>query len=142
MAYTIEKIDVWEGTVEDRSGGLADKLEPLAQAGVSLEFLLARRSEPGKGLLFLFPIKGAAQTRAAIAAGLCKATDVVALRVEGPDKPGLGANISRALGKAGISMRGMSAVALGRRCVVYISLDTADDAVKGRRVLAKALAKA
>ena len=142
MPYNINTVEVWEGTIEDRPGGLADKLEPLAQSGACFEFVLARRAEPGQGLLFLFPIKGARQTKAATEAGLCKAADLAALRIEGPDKPGLGAKISRSLGEAGVNMRGLSAVVVGERCAVFMSLDTKDDAAKARRVLAKTLARA
>jgi len=139
MAYTITKVDVWVGSIVDRPGGVADKLAPLAEAGARLEFLLARREKARKGLLFVAPIKGAKQAAAAKKAGLKKGAGVSALRIAGPDKAGLGACIGRALGDAGLNMRGISAMAVGRKSVFYVAFDKAQDAAKARRVLAKAL---
>lgn len=91
---------------------------------------MARRTPepPGKGILFAYPVKGAKVIRAA---------DIHSIRIEGTDKPGLGARIARALGQAGISFRGLSAIALGKKFVSHIALDTADDAAKAMRVLKK-----
>jgi len=142
MPYEITKADVWAGTIKDQPGGLAKKVEALADAGASLEFVIARRSpeKPGAGVVFLAPLRGARQLRAAKKAGLSKATNLCSLRVQGPDKPGLGARIARLLADEGINMRGLSAAALGRRCVVYFAFDSAADANKASRVLKKALA--
>ena len=43
MPFEVKKLDVWTGAIDDRVGGLSSKLEPLAQAGVDLQFLVARR---------------------------------------------------------------------------------------------------
>jgi len=137
MAYSVKRVDVWSGTIKDRPGGLAEKLEVLGEAGACLEFVFARRAGHGVGVAFLAPLKGAKQLKAAAAAGLSKTADLQAVRIEGPDKPGLGAKITCALGDAGVSMRGLSAMALGRRCMVYIALDSKKDAAKAQRVLAR-----
>ena len=141
MAYSIETIDIWSCAIQDRPGGLAERLTPLADAGAKLEFVLARRNRPRKGLLFVAPIKGAAQARAAKMAGLAKDDAITALRVEGPDKVGVGAAMTAALAEADISLRGFSAAAIARKCVCYIAFDTAQDAAKSRRILAKVLRK-
>ena len=72
MAVVITKIDVWSGEIQDRCGGLTEKIEALVGAGVNLEFVIARRApdKPGTGLVFLAPPQGAAQARAA-KAGPC-----------------------------------------------------------------------
>ena len=139
MAYTIAKVDIWVGSIVDRPGAVAEKLAPLAEAGAKLEFLLARRDKARKGLMFVAPIKGAKQAAAAKKAGLKKGAGISALRIEGPDKAGLGADMSAALGEAGVNMRGISAMALGRKSVFYLAFDKAQDAAKAKRVLAKAL---
>jgi len=100
---------------------------------------MARRARRGVGLVFMTPIKGAAQIKAAKATGLAKATDLQGICVEGPDKAGLGATITNALADAGINVRGLSAAAIGRRCVCYIALDSTKDANKAVRVLKKAI---
>ena len=139
MPYTINTVDVWAGTVADRPGGAAEKLSALSEAGANLEFVIARRDKPGSGILFCAPIKGAAQTRAAKKAGLSKAESLRSLRIEGPDKPGLGARITGALADAEVNVRGISAAALGRRAVVYFAFDNPKDAGRGRQAIKKTL---
>lgn len=141
MAYEVNKVDVFAGSLADRPGGLADKLEALAGAGANLEFVVARRSPegPGSAVVFVAPIKGPKQIRAAQGQGMSKTDSLHSLRVEGPDKPGLGARITRTIADAGINMRGLSAAALGRRMVVYFAFDSNDDARKASAVLKKAL---
>jgi hypothetical protein len=138
MTLKATKAEVWVVTIEDRAGGVADKLEVLAKAGASLEMVLARRTEqPGKGVLFATPVKSAKATRAAQEAGFAKPANIHSVRIEGGDKPGLGAQISRALGDAGISFRGISAVAIGRKFVSYLACDSAEDAAKAVAALKK-----
>lgn len=141
MAYTITKVDVWVGTIEDRPGALAEKLQALSQAGSNLEFVISRRApdKPGTGVVFLAPLTGAAQTRAAKKSELTKRESSHSLRVEGPDRPGLGAKITRSLADVGINLRGVSAAALGRRSVAYFAFDSSSDASKAGRILRKVL---
>ena len=141
MAYRIRKVDVWAGEIEDRPGGLAKKLAALAEAGANFEFLISRRApeKPGTGVVFLTPIRGAAQKRAATETGLNTTDSLHSLRVEGADRPGLGAKMTRALADAGINLRGLSAAALGRRGVTYFAFDSASDAEQAIRILRKVL---
>lgn len=141
MAYRINKVDVWVAEIEDRPGGLAQKLARLTEAGANFEFLIARRApeKPGTGVIFLTPIKGAAQKRAAAETGLSTTDSLHSLRVEGADRPGLGTKMTRALADAGINLRGISAAALGRRSVTYFAFDNASDAENAIRILRKAL---
>lgn len=139
MPYTIEKIDVWSTTVSDRVGALDTILEPLAKAGANLQFVLGRRSKPGQGIVFLAPLKGAAVQRAAKKAGLAKDPTIAALRIEGPDKAGLGAKLTRTLAEAGVNIRGFVANAIGRKMVLLLALDTTADAAKARDLIKKAL---
>ena len=140
MAYSIEKIDVWMGPIADVPGGAAGILAPLADAGANLEFVFARRDKHNKGVVFVAPVKGTGQINAAKKAGLAKSASVQAVRVAGPDKRGIGAAITGALGEAGINMRGLSAVAVGRKSVCYVALDSKKDTTKAVRILKKALA--
>jgi hypothetical protein len=137
MPYTVSKVDMWIGRIEDRVGGLAEKLTPLADAGSDLELVIARRQRhmPGKGLVFLGPVKGGKSTKAARAAGLRKASDMVALRVEGLNKPGEGGRITRRLADAGVNLRGISALVLGKKFVAFIAFDSDADATKAARIL-------
>lgn len=141
MAYTVKKVEVWAGEIVDRPGGLADKLAALSNAGASLEFLISRRAadKPGTGVVFLTPIKGMKQKRAAQGAGLGTTDSLHSLRVEGPDRAGLGSKMTSALADAGINLRGVSSAALGRRAVTYLAFDSAADAETAIRILKKTL---
>ncbi|MBI3463000.1 MAG: amino acid-binding protein [Planctomycetes bacterium] len=137
MPYSVSKVEVWTSEIADQVGGLAAKLEPLAGAGVDLQFVIARRQAhiPGKGVVFLSGRSGPKAAKAALAAGLVKATDLAALRVEAPNKPGDCHKVTRLLADAGISLRGLSASVIGNRYVLFLAFDTAADANKAARLL-------
>ena len=138
MAVKASKAEVWVATIEDRAGGAADKLDALAEGGANLEMLLARRTEtPGQGVMFVTPVKGAKAVKAAQEAGFAKPENIHSVRVEGGDKPGLGAKIARTLGDAGINFRGVSAVAIGTKFISYIACDSAEDAARAIAALKK-----
>ena len=141
MAYAISKVAVWAGEIADRPGGLASTLGALKAAGSNIEFLVARRApdKPGTGVVFVTPIKGAKQKAAAQNAGLATSEGLHSVRIEGPDRAGLGATMADALAGAGINLRGISAAALGRRAVTYLAFDSAADADAAVRVLKKSL---
>ena len=141
MAYSVNKVDVWVAEIDDRPGGLADKLDGLTQAGATFEFVISRRSpeNPGKGVVFLTPIKGAKQTRAANDAGFNTTSRVHSVRVSGPDRQGLGVKMTRALADGGINLRGVSGAAIGRQSVAYFAFDNAEDAMNAMKILKKTL---
>jgi hypothetical protein len=139
MKLNVSQTYTWAAVIDDRPGGLADKLAALAVAGANLEVIIARRApeQRGSGVVFVTPLKGAKQTKAAEAAGFQKTKSLHSLRVEGADKPGMGAKLTQALAEAGINLRGLSATALGKRYVTHLALDTAQDAAKAASVLKK-----
>lgn len=141
MAYSVKKVDVWAGEIADRPGGLAEKIESLSSAGANLEFIIARRAadKPGTGVVFVTPIKGTKQKSAAQGTGFASTDSLHSVRVEGPDKAGLGAKMTKAISEAGINLRGLSAAALGRRAVSYLAFDSAADANSAVSILRKAL---
>jgi hypothetical protein len=109
--------------------------------------VIARRRDDqiGAGKVFLTPITGNKVLQAASAAGLSPATTVGTLRVEGSDAPGLGGRITRAIGNAGINVRGVTAAVIGSKFVAYIGLDSsadADAAASALRGLSTGAAKA
>ena len=139
MTFKAAKAEVWAVGIDDRAGGVADKLELLAKAGASFEMVFARRTPetPGKGMLFATPVKGAKVIRATKEAGMGIPATVFSVRVEGADRPGLGSKIARALGDAGVSFRGISGIAIGRKFVSYIACDSAADQAKAIAALKK-----
>ncbi|PYM13219.1 MAG: amino acid-binding protein, partial [Verrucomicrobia bacterium] len=74
MKLKVTRAVVWAASIEDRPGALADKLGALAKGGAKLDFVLARRApeSPGMGVVFVAPLKGERQMRAAIDAGFVK----------------------------------------------------------------------
>jgi len=141
MVYSVKKVDVWAGDVADRPGGLAAAIAALSSAGANLEFLIARRApdKPGTGAVFLTPIRGAKQKAAAQGAGLSLSDSLHSVRIEGPDRAGLGAKMTGALADAGINLRGVSGAAVGRRAVTYFGFDSGADADTAVRILKKTL---
>ena len=139
MALEVTKVAVWAGEIQDKPGGLAEKLDALAAAGADLEFVIARREakKKGKGVVFVAPIKGVKQAAAARKAGLKKATTLCSLRVTGPNKKGAGAELTCALAEAGINLRGLSAAKIGRKYVLYLAFDKAADSTQAARVMRK-----
>lgn len=139
MKLKVTRMQVWRSAIDDRVGGAADRLEPLARTGADLEFVFARRTpeQPGAGVVYVAPVKGAKVIAAARQAGFSQPEDIYFLRIEGSNKAGLIGAVTRALGDAGISFRGVSAASLGRTGVAHIAFDTAADATKGARVLSR-----
>jgi hypothetical protein len=134
---TVERVDVWAASIQDEPGGLAGKLAPLAAAGADLEFAIARRApdKPGTGVVFVTPLRGDAQTAAGEKAGFAVADSLHSVRIEGDNKPGCGAEITKKLADAGINLRGVSAAVMGDRFIMYLGLDTAEDADKAMSLL-------
>ncbi len=139
MKLSVSRTDVWAATIDDRPGGLAEKLDALASAGANLEFIIARRmpDQPGTGVVFVTPIKGTKQVKAAQEAGFQKSDSLHSVRAEGADKPATGAKMTRAMADATLNLRGLSAAAIGSKFVTHLAFDTADDAAKAANVLKK-----
>ena len=139
MKLNVSRTDTWAAMIDDRPGGLARKLAALAAAGANLEFIIARRApeQRGSGVVFVTPLRGAKQVKAAETVGFQKTESLHSLRVEGADKPGMGAKLTEALAKAGVNLRGLSAAAIGKRHVTHLALDTAKDAARAAAVLKK-----
>lgn len=139
MKLKVSRVEVWMASIDDRAGGAADKLEPLSAAGADFEFVLARRApeSPGKGLLFVYPVKGAKVTRAAQEAGFARSDGVHSVRIEGADRPGAGAKMLRALAAAGINIRAIATTGIGRKFVSFLAVDSEGDAATAASILKK-----
>jgi hypothetical protein len=135
MRYRITKEHVWVGAVEDRPGGVANKLKALSDAGLDLELIISRRDWSGQGLLFVSPLRTLDELDAAERAGLSKEKTILTLRVETPNMVGLGARLAGALAEARINMRDYSGAAIGDRAVTNIAFDSNEDTDRARDVL-------
>ncbi len=130
MDLIVERMDVWAASIADEPGALADMLEALGEAGADLDFVLARRSpeKAGAGVVFLTPLRGDAEIEAASDLGFNVTSSVHSVRVEGKNEPGVSAKITALLADAGLNLRGLSAAVVGPRFVMYIGLDSEEDA--------------
>ena len=137
MELTVERVDVWAASIKDEPGGLSNKLKGLAQAGADLDFVIARRApeKPGTGVVFVTPLRGDKEEAAAADSGFTVTNSLNSVRVEGENKPGIGAEMTEKLAQAGINLRGLSAAVSGARFILYLALDTADDAAKAIEIL-------
>ena len=134
----VERVDVWAATIEDKPGGLAQMLAGLREAGADLDFILARRSadKPGKGVVFVTPLRGDAEVRAAATLGFNVTGSVHSVRVEGENKPGIASELTAKLAAKRINLRGLSAAVTGSRFILYLGFDSEADANKAVKTLA------
>ena len=137
MEMVVERVNVWAASIRDEVGGLGELLTGLQDAGADLDFILARRTaeRPGTGVVFATPLRGDAEVAAAANLGLNLTSSVHSLRIEADDGPAIAAALTRKLAGARISMRGFSAAVIGSRVIVYIGLDSSEDADEAVEVL-------
>ena len=138
MPFRISRVEVWSTEVPDRPGAAAAILDALSRTGADLHYLFTRphptRSE--RTLIFLAPIVGPEQERAARSVGLGPAPDTPMLCVEGDNEPGIGSQVMGWLAVAGINLRGLSISAVGDRFAAYLAFDSPDSATSALQVLA------
>lgn len=137
MDLIVERVNVWASSIKDQVGGLTRKLKGLKEAGANLDFVIARRTpeDPGKGVVFVAPLRGDREIAAAANLGFNVTRSVYAIRVDGDNKPGLAADVTKILADAGITLRGFSAAVIGPRFIFYIGFDSKDDAKKAIELL-------
>ena len=138
MSFKLDRIHIWSGEIQDQAGGMVAKLAPLAQAGANLEYILTRRlvSKPGAGFLYVAPVTGPSQVRAARSVGLSESHDTVVLRVEGDNQAGLAHRLTQQWALAGINLQGLTMSVLDNQFVGYAAFDTVEDANKAAQILA------
>jgi hypothetical protein len=137
MGFKLDRAHVWSGEVADQAGGVAAKLSLLAQAGTNLEYIYTRRQpdKPGTGVLYVAPITGPLQVRAAKSAGLAETSNPVVLRVEGDNQAGLAHKLTQQWALAGLTMQGLMMSVLGGKFVGYASFDNVQDANRAAAIL-------
>jgi hypothetical protein len=138
MSYKFDRVHVWSCEVADQAGGVAGKLAFLAQAGANLEYVFTKRllDKPGSGVLYVAPVSGAAQVRAARAAGMSETETPVVRRIEGDNEAGLVHRLTQQWAIAGISFHSLTMTVLGTKFVGYVAFDTIDDANRAAQILA------
>jgi len=137
MDLLINRVDVWAASTVDKPGGVSGVLKGLYEAGADLDFVIARRApdKPGKGVVFLTPIQGDREVKAASTLGFNLTSRVNSVRVEGDNVPGAAAGLAELIADAGINIRGFSAAVIGPRYIAYIGFDSSSDAENAARII-------
>ncbi len=141
MSYSINKVEVWAADIPNRAGTLSRVLDGVSSAGAQLEFMIARKMNDATSRVFVAPIKGAKRVKAASGVGLKRAAGLLSLRIEGPDRPGLGSKITNAVAQQGVNLRGASAAAVGKKAVFYLAVESEQDLKEATRAVRKVLGK-
>jgi predicted amino acid-binding ACT domain protein len=139
MDLEVERVDVWAAPIQDKTGSLASMLKGLQKAGADLQFIIARRSAdtPGTGVVFVTPLRGEQETRAASQLGFNVTQSLKSIRVRGLDRAGIVADLMQALADGGINLRGLSASVIGSQFIAYVGVDTSDDVTKAIDILGR-----
>src|SRR6266508_1982704 len=95
-------------------------------------WMFGRRApeEPGKGVVFVTPLQGDREIRAAADVGFNVTRRLHSVRITGRDQPGIAAELTQKLADGRINLRGFSASVIGTQFVAYVAVDTASDANK------------
>ena len=138
MSFKWDRVHVWSCEVKDQAGAVAAKLAYLARADANLEFVFTQRlpNKPGHGVLYVAPITGPAQVRAAKEAGLHETDQPVVRRMEGDNEAGLAHHLTQQWSLAGISLQGLTMAVLGTKFIGYAAFDAVADANRAAQILA------
>ena len=139
--FNVTKVDLWSVPIDDRPGGLVAKLEPMVKNGADLDFLLGRAvgDAPGRGIMFFTPVKGERQLQAAEQIGLQRNDKRYCLQIEGADEPGSIYRILYALKEENLNLEEVSAASVMGQFVAYLAFESAEDADRATRRLARPL---
>ena len=129
MNLKTSRVDIWAAEIDDLPGGLARALHAIAEQGVELTHVVARRQPElsGRGIVLVIPQTGREHLEIIVDVRLRPANGFAALKIEGSDEPGAGARITRAIADAQVNMNALSCAVIGRRFVCYAIFDHAED---------------
>ena len=138
MSFKWDRVHVWSCEITDQPGSVSSKLAHLAHADANLEYIFTKRlpNKPGFGVLYVAPVTGAAQVRAAKAADMHEVDSPVVRRIEGDNEAGLGHHVTQQWAMAGISLQGLTMAVLGNKFVAYAAFDTVNDANRAAQIVA------
>lgn len=138
MSFKWDRVHLWSVEVADKAGSVAEKLAFLAQADTNLEYIFTQRlvNKPGSGILYVAPITGPLQTRAARAAGMAETETPTVRRIEGDNEAGLAHRLTQQWALSGISLQGLTMSVLANKFVGYAVFDSVNDANKAAQILA------
>ena len=138
MSFKWDRVSVWSCEVNDQPGAVAMKLAFLARAEANLEYIFTKRllNKPGMGIMYVAPITGLAQTKAARDAGLHETDYPVVRRIEGDNEAGLAHHLTQQWALAGISLQGLTMAVVQNKFIGYAAFDSVQDANRAAQILA------
>jgi predicted amino acid-binding ACT domain protein len=113
MAETIRRVEYYYVVVKDKPGSGAAVLDALREGGVNLLAYLGFPAGRGQSQIDLVPEDKAAFTQVARKAGLKPSRDKRAFLVEGDDRIGAVADLTRRLAEAKVNVTAACAAAAG-----------------------------
>ncbi len=139
MSFKMDRVHVWACEVKDEPGGVAAKLSMLVKANADLDYVYTQRlaEKPGFGKLFVAPIIGQEQLKAAKAAGMHEVSDPIVMRVEGDNTAGLAHRLKHEWAMANINLHGAILAVMGTKFLGYITFDSVEDANRAAKILAE-----
>lgn len=140
MAVTVKSVSLWRKEAENKTGLLAQTLEPLARGGADLGVVMGYRlpGDEAKAAIEIYPVSGRKMTAAARGAGLADAA-IPTILVQGDNKPGLAHNIAQTIADAGIDLSFFVAQAIGRKYSAVIGFANDADAKRAASLIKKAV---
>jgi predicted amino acid-binding ACT domain protein len=139
MELILQRVDVWAAVSKDKPGGLAGVLAALRDAGqTAIHHRAACPARTRQGVVFVTPLQSAREIRAAAQVGFNVTQSLHSVRVMGPDRPGIAAELTQKLADGGINLRGFSASVIRTQFAAYLAVDSLDDANKAIEILEKA----
>jgi hypothetical protein len=138
MPVTVKSISLWRKEAENKTGLLAQTLEPLAKAGADLSVVMGYRlpGNDAKAAIEIYPVSGKKLTAAATGAGFV-ASAIPTLLVEGDDKPGLAHKIALTIAESGADLSFFVAQTIGRRYSAVIGFANDADAKRAATLTKK-----
>ncbi|HEY8130908.1 MAG TPA: hypothetical protein VII12_03385 [Thermoanaerobaculia bacterium] len=135
MAVTVKSVVIWRTEVAHQPGELARVLRPLAEAGATLQVIMAY-AEGERGLVEICPISGKRVTDAAKKAGFAPSSKPTLL-IQGNDRAGLGSRIATAIAEQGVSISFDVTQVIGRKFSSVYGFHAEDDAKKAVAAIKK-----
>ena len=125
----ITRAEILSAEVDDEPGGLARTLKAIADYGANLDCIVSRRcpDKPGKGVVFVSAPNRKKMYETPDQAGYHTLDRIPTLKVEGSDRPGLGAELTQIIGDTGVNMRGLTANKIGHKFACFIGFDSEED---------------
>jgi hypothetical protein len=138
MSFKWDRVHVWSCEITDQPGSVASKLSTLAQADANLEYIFTKRlpHKPGFGVLYVAPVTGPAQVRAAKGAAMHEVDHPIVRRIEGDNEAGLAHHVTQQWAIAGINLQGLTMAVLEKKFIGYAAFDTVNDANRAAQILA------